>query len=120
MSVSSFSLTQIAIPAFGPSLLFGTGKGAILPVIALSARDLDASVALSGLIVGLIGIGSLFSNIPAALIIARYGERLSMIGAAAVRSEEHTSELQSLMRISYAVFCLKQKNKEDNELMCKC
>src|SRR3546814_8221942 len=29
-----------------------------------------------------------------------------------VRSEEHTSELQSLMRISYAVFCLKKKNKQ--------
>src|SRR3546814_7551470 len=28
------------------------------------------------------------------------------------RSEEHTSELQSLMRISYAVFCLKKKKKE--------
>src|SRR3546814_4261362 len=31
-----------------------------------------------------------------------------------VRSEEHTSELQSLMRISYAVFCLKKKNKKKN------
>src|SRR3546814_3434387 len=30
------------------------------------------------------------------------------------RSEEHTSELQSLMRISYAVFCLKKKNKHSN------
>src|SRR3546814_7876535 len=30
------------------------------------------------------------------------------------RSEEHTSELQSLMRISYAVFCLKKKNKYHN------
>src|SRR3546814_8162349 len=30
------------------------------------------------------------------------------------RSEEHTSELQSLMRISYAVFCLKKKNKNTN------
>src|SRR3546814_1991642 len=30
------------------------------------------------------------------------------------RSEEHTSELQSLMRISYAVFCLKKKNKREN------
>src|SRR3546814_4808142 len=30
-------------------------------------------------------------------------------GAAELRSEEHTSELQSLMRISYAVFCLKKK-----------
>src|SRR3546814_3055755 len=33
----------------------------------------------------------------------------------AVRSEEHTSELQSLMRISYAVFCLKKKNKHTNK-----
>src|SRR3546814_7774938 len=31
------------------------------------------------------------------------------------RSEEHTSELQSLMRISYAVFCLKKKNKHNTK-----
>src|SRR3546814_5915745 len=31
-----------------------------------------------------------------------------------MRSEEHTSELQSLMRISYAVFCLKKKNHNNN------
>src|SRR3546814_6808103 len=33
-------------------------------------------------------------------------------GTPPARSEEHTSELQSLMRISYAVFCLKKKNKQ--------
>src|SRR3546814_2817196 len=33
----------------------------------------------------------------------------------ATRSEEHTSELQSLMRISYAVFCLKKKKKNTNQ-----
>src|SRR3546814_8332989 len=33
------------------------------------------------------------------------------LGASHSRSEEHTSELQSLMRISYAVFCLKKKNQ---------
>src|SRR3546814_3272101 len=32
------------------------------------------------------------------------------------RSEEHTSELQSLMRISYAVFCLKKIKKSDNKI----
>src|SRR3546814_8415398 len=32
------------------------------------------------------------------------------------RSEEHTSELQSLMRISYAVFCLKKKNKTEHHM----
>src|SRR3546814_3329461 len=36
----------------------------------------------------------------------------------AARSEEHTSELQSLMRISYAVFCLK-KNKKINKIIKK-
>src|SRR3546814_2140853 len=35
-------------------------------------------------------------------------------GRLAQRSEEHTSELQSLMRISYAVFCLKKKNNKTN------
>src|SRR3546814_7920189 len=34
------------------------------------------------------------------------------------RSEEHTSELQSLMRISYAVFCLKKKTKDTNNNKC--
>src|SRR3546814_2823402 len=38
---------------------------------------------------------------PRRLLLQHHGER--------IRSEEHTSELQSLMRISYAVFCLKQK-----------
>src|SRR3546814_9505075 len=33
-----------------------------------------------------------------------------------IRSEEHTSELQSLMRISYAVFCLKKKKKKHNPI----
>src|SRR3546814_2417276 len=40
--------------------------------------------------------------------------RLRLADQRADRSEEHTSELQSLMRISYAVFCLKKKNKQQN------
>src|SRR3546814_10724596 len=47
------------------------------------------------------------------LIIAVLGS----IYAGIARSEEHTSELQSLMRISYAVFCLKKKNiKKNNQV----
>src|SRR3546814_9765951 len=41
--------------------------------------------------------------------LVRNREMRSMERVAIVRSEEHTSELQSLMRISYAVFCLKKK-----------
>src|SRR3546814_5052347 len=39
-----------------------------------------------------------------------------LIGGIAGRSEEHTSELQSLMRISYAVFCLQKKNKTKTDI----
>src|SRR3546814_1121535 len=39
-------------------------------------------------------------------------EQVQLGGEGVVRSEEHTSELQSLMRISYAVFCLKKKNTQ--------
>src|SRR3546814_3927261 len=38
-----------------------------------------------------------------------------LMSGAGNRSEEHTSELQSLMRISYAVFCLKKKNKKKTQ-----
>src|SRR3546814_1175960 len=48
--------------------------------------------------------GGRFSGIPRAKARSRSPT------SASVRSEEHTSELQSLMRISYAVFCLKKKN----------
>jgi len=78
----SFSLRKIAVPAFGPSFLFGLGEGAILPVIALTVRQLGGSVALAALMVTLIGIGSLVTNIPASMITTRYGERWAIAGAA--------------------------------------
>src|SRR3546814_5177706 len=43
------------------------------------------------------------------LVVARADRAMIVDHEAAIRSEEHTSELQSLMRISYAVFCLKKK-----------
>ncbi|MEO6896604.1 MAG: MFS transporter [Caldimonas sp.] len=82
MTDDSFSLRRIALPAFGPSFLFGLGEGAILPVIALTVRQLGGSVALAALMVTLIGIGSLVSNIPASIITTRYGERWAIVGAA--------------------------------------
>src|SRR3546814_6448626 len=43
------------------------------------------------------------------------GTQYPYLGTPYYRSEEHTSELQSLMRISYAVFCLKKKKKTINQ-----
>src|SRR3546814_4754756 len=52
--------------------------------------------------------------------IARIDQPLGIVAAveelAQRRSEEHTSELQSLMRISYAVFCLKKKKKPHRKI----
>src|SRR3546814_6018596 len=47
--------------------------------------------------------------LPLALLLTYAPQKTAILGKLAGRSEEHTSELQSLMRISYAVFCLKQK-----------
>ena len=80
-SPPDFSFRRIAIPAFGPSLLFGLGEGAILPIIPLMARELGGSVPMAALIVTLIGLGSLLSNIPASLITMRWGERGAIVAA---------------------------------------
>src|SRR3546814_4505621 len=45
----------------------------------------------------------------------RHSQHYNGCGRYWSRSEEHTSELQSLMRISYAVFCLKKKKKAKNK-----
>src|SRR3546814_4209160 len=48
--------------------------------------------------------------LPGAAYTEKAGTYVNLEGRVQRRSEEHTSELQSLMRISYAVFCLKKKN----------
>src|SRR3546814_7846450 len=45
-----------------------------------------------------------------------YVRSASLVSARPARSEEHTSELQSLMRISYAVFCLKKKKRKKSTI----
>ena len=77
-----FSLRRTALPAYGPSLLFGLGEGAILPAIPLGARELGASVPTAALAVMLIGLGSLLCNIPASLITLHRGERWALVAAA--------------------------------------
>jgi len=76
-----FSLWRIAVPAFGPSLLFGIGEGAILPIVPLTARDLGASVSMAALVVAMVSIGSLVNNIPASAITMRWGERWAIVAA---------------------------------------
>src|SRR3546814_4743382 len=62
---------------------------------------------------------SIFNTSPRARTGVSAEEPFNAFPSAWTRSEGHTSELQSLMRISYAVFCLKKKKKNDNRLRCK-
>src|SRR3546814_2503861 len=81
-----------------------TLRGLIRFAVGLSGLGLRR-VSRSGLEHVLQNIGqNLVVGVAAALCLARRRH---------LRSEEHTSELQSLMRISYAVFCLKQKNNKN-------
>jgi MFS family permease len=81
-----FRLRSVAVSAYGPSLLYGFSSGVIAPVIAFSAIERGASLAVAGLVVSLMGIGSIVSNIPAGVMTTRFGERRSMIWAAAINA----------------------------------
>src|SRR3546814_9138828 len=89
---------QLAEFRFGQraAVLFGAGE---------QAAELIADFGDLGLQGGEIGVGR----------CAGGGSCHDKTPVCLVRSEEHTSELQSLMRISYAVFCLKKKNKTNRD-----
>jgi MFS family permease len=77
-------LRSIAVSVYGPTILVAVGQGAILPLVALSARELGASVGMAALIVALIGIGQLIGDLPAGALAARIGERRALIAACAI------------------------------------
>src|SRR3546814_1402054 len=94
-------------------------------IIALAAyRTLLTDPAFLGLsFIGAFGISSFFAYLANSsfVLIEHYGLTPTLYSIAfsinaVSRSEEHTSELQSLMRISYAVFCLKKKKKKKKYL----
>jgi MFS family permease len=75
---------SIALPAYGPTVLVSIGQGAILPLIALSARNLGASVTVAALVVALTGIGQLIGDLPAGALAARVGEQRALVLACSV------------------------------------
>ena len=77
-------LRSIAVSVYGPTILVAVGQGAILPLVALSARALGASVGTAALIVALIGLGQLIGDLPAGALAARIGERRALIAACVV------------------------------------
>src|SRR3546814_3378912 len=93
------------------------GYSAAMPALAnISSPSASASAAPSSLAFAFLRLSKLVHTVfqsprVAALLysVARVSKKLAC--STPLRSEEHTSELQSLMRISYAVFCLKKKKQ---------
>jgi MFS family permease len=77
-----FRWRSIALPALLPTLLFSIGEGAIIPIIPLFAENLGATLAVAGLVGGILMIGELVGDIPSGWLVSRIGERPAMIGAA--------------------------------------
>ena len=77
-----FRFRDIALPAYGPSVVSAIGHGAVMPILALRARELGADVSTAALVVALLGIGSLIASLPAGALVARIGERrvLTVVG----------------------------------------
>jgi len=73
-----FRLREIAVAAYGPSVVISTGHGAVMPVLALRARDLGADVGTAALVVGMLGVGMLIASLPAGVVIARIGEKRAL------------------------------------------
>ena len=72
----------LALGIYLPVVVFEIGMGALLPVVALSAVDLGASLAMAGVVVALGGIGQILGDVPAGALAMRLGDRRAMLAAA--------------------------------------
>src|SRR3546814_1622532 len=84
-------------------MTIGVGLGSMVTGRAISRTGRTAIFPSLGLIFVVLGL----------VVVALWSRHMSRMELS--RSEEHTSELQSLMRISYAVFCLKKKKNKKTQ-----
>lgn len=84
MVAEQFSLWRVAVPAFGPTVVNSVGMGAVLPIIALSALELGASVGTAAFLVGVLGFGYFAGSLPAGALVVRIGERRALLLAAMI------------------------------------
>ena len=77
-----FQLRSLIYSVYVPTALFSMGEGAIVPILPAAAERLGASLPVAGIVAGLLMAGVLLADLPASVIVARFGERKSMIYSA--------------------------------------
>jgi MFS family permease len=80
-TVDGLTLRQLGPSVYLPSAVYSTGFGAVAPVIVLSAIDLGVSLAGAAVVAALLGVGQIAGALPAGVLIARIGERRTMLAA---------------------------------------
>jgi MFS family permease len=80
----AFRFRDIAVVAYLPSVVSSIGHGAVLPVLVIHASNLGASTALAAFVVALLGIGQLANSLPSGALVARLGERRTLVIAGLV------------------------------------
>ncbi|GAB7051868.1 MFS transporter [Catenuloplanes indicus] len=81
---TGFSLRRLGLTVYLPATVYSVGHSSILPVVAVSAVQLGASLSAGGLMVGLIGLGQVAGALPSGSLITRFGERTAMLLATAL------------------------------------
>ena len=81
-----FRIRSLALPVYLPTFLFAVGQGAAIPILPLIALDMGLSVPVAGLLVGLRAAGNLLFDLPAGMLVARFGERKAMMFGAGLLS----------------------------------
>lgn len=93
---------------YAPTVLFSLGEGAVIPLIPVIAVKLGADVSMAALAAAALVVGQLCGNIPAGTLVAKIGERFTMVlaGIASIAAGVGMLLAQSLLLFTAAVFLL--------------
>src|SRR3546814_1587611 len=114
--VQTCALPIYLLLAFFPAVVLGLAFGDYIEVMLENAVIVAWALVIGGFAILLVERFAKTRDVGGvANVSARQSILVGLVQCIAMRSEEHTSELQSLMRISYAVFCLKKKKQKKKQ-----
>lgn len=112
-----FRIRSLGLSVYLPTFLFAVGQGAVIPILPLHATNIGATIAIASLIVALKNYGTMLFDIPAGMMVSRFGERTAMalgtvalvlvsIGAALTQSLWVLAGLVFVMGCTWSVWLL--------------